>query len=301
MVLPLRVWTDEASDHATALQLAHTLDISPIGARLGGMRTPVRPGQHITLQRGQKKTQFRVIWTRQLTPSEIQAGIESLEFGKQIWDLELPQQAAAGSGSATENASAPQPSTPEPAPAHKVRPAGPPPLRARWILGFAMLVVAGLLGMFVLHQFLSRSSKVTVDVPTPNPPTMGELASMTPMPARLIPSASADTVSAARLRVAEAPRGHVAYPAAPDASMKGKVNLKVVIGTDGSVKRVFLLSGEQLLAQAAEPAVKQWRYSQHQRDGQPVEAETSVSVSFLGNDAVSLRFPRETGNTVSIN
>ena len=79
MVLPCRVWLDEQENtEASPLQLAHTLDISPIGGRLGGLRTPVEVGQTITLQRGQKKTHVRVIWTKQLAPMEIQAGFETL-------------------------------------------------------------------------------------------------------------------------------------------------------------------------------------------------------------------------------
>ena len=82
MVLPLRVWLDQQKSLVAEQQLAHTLDISPIGGRLGGLRTPVEPGQVILLQHGQKKSQFRVIWSRELEPREIHAGVESMESGK---------------------------------------------------------------------------------------------------------------------------------------------------------------------------------------------------------------------------
>jgi len=52
MVLPLRVWPGNETDHSAAAQLAHTLDISPIGGRLGGLHNPLQTGQTITLQRG---------------------------------------------------------------------------------------------------------------------------------------------------------------------------------------------------------------------------------------------------------
>ena len=107
MVLPCRVWLDEQENtEASPLQLAHTLDISPIGGRLGGLRTPVEVGQTLTLQRGQKKTHVRVIWTKQLAPTEIQAGFETLEFGKKIWDVDLPQDAEALEATQHEEANA---------------------------------------------------------------------------------------------------------------------------------------------------------------------------------------------------
>jgi hypothetical protein len=98
MVLPLRVWLDGMHADDAALHLAHTLDISPIGGRLGGLRTPVHPGQTLLLQRGQQKTRFRVVWTKQVAANEIQAGIEAMESGKKIWDVELPEPAAGTNG-----------------------------------------------------------------------------------------------------------------------------------------------------------------------------------------------------------
>src|ERR1700680_2540668 len=73
MVLPVKVSIDKAT------HLAHTLDITPRGARLGALRTQLKPGTIITLQRGTKKAEFRVEWIKQLGPNELQAGIESLE------------------------------------------------------------------------------------------------------------------------------------------------------------------------------------------------------------------------------
>jgi protein TonB len=127
---------------------------------------------------------------------------------------------------------------------------------------------------------------------TPKVPTAEELAAMTPAPRKILPLVARATEVDSRLKVAEAPQGHVAYPVAPDATAKGKVDLKVVIAADGRVKQIQLRSGKQLLAQAATQAIKMWRYSQHVINGEPVEAETNVTVSFLGEDAVSLHFPK---------
>jgi len=48
---------------------------------------------------------------------------------------------------------------------------------------------------------------------------------------------------------------------------------------------------ERALASAAVRAVRQWRYAPPQVDGHTVEAETHVTISFLGDDAVSIILP----------
>src|ERR1017187_4010439 len=90
MVLPLRVWLDEEAGETLSMQWIHTIDISQIGCRLGGLRTSLSPGQTIALQRGQQKASFRVIWSRHLEAEEYQAGIEAIDYGKNIWARELP-------------------------------------------------------------------------------------------------------------------------------------------------------------------------------------------------------------------
>jgi hypothetical protein len=90
MVLPLRVWLDEGAGETLPMQWIHTIDISQVGCRLGGLRTSLSPGQTIALQRGQQKASFRVIWSKHLEAEEHQAGIEALDYGRNIWAKELP-------------------------------------------------------------------------------------------------------------------------------------------------------------------------------------------------------------------
>jgi hypothetical protein len=97
VVLPVRLSRSQA-DGLAAGQLAHTIDITDTGARVGGLRTPIEPGQMITLQRGQAKARFRVIWTKQLGPSELQAGVECAEPNKTIWEFDLDDQNESGDG-----------------------------------------------------------------------------------------------------------------------------------------------------------------------------------------------------------
>jgi len=293
MVLPLRVWLDQQKFDASALHLAHTLDISPIGGRLGGLRVPVEPGQIIMLQHGQQKSQFRVIWSKQLAPQEIHAGIESLESGK-IWDLDLPQQPDEAAGKRLRTAKAIRSLIPMEALARAGRTASLQ-ARQRWT-AFGFLAFVIVFGMILRQERIRRPEPMTIGTatPLPLPPTEAELAAMTPKPQRVVPvrkARAADEPVPPRVEVAEAPQGWVVYPVAPEANLTGKVDLKVVIGTDGRVKQVERVSGKYLLARAAEQAVKFWRFSHHAINGDPVEAETRVSISFLSADAVSIRYP----------
>ena len=92
-------------------------------------------------------------------------------------------------------------------------------------------------------------------------------------------------------RIAEAPRSGFIYPVAPNPNLVGKVALKAVVASDGTVKEVEVLSGDRALAAAAVRAVKQWRYAPAQVGGHTVDAQTRVTISFLGDDAVSITVP----------
>jgi hypothetical protein len=83
MVLPVKVSIDKVP------HLAHTLDISPTGARLSVHGTQLQPGMIISLQRGLTKAKFRVQWIRQPGPDQQQAGIESLELQNNFWGVDL--------------------------------------------------------------------------------------------------------------------------------------------------------------------------------------------------------------------
>jgi periplasmic protein TonB len=72
------------------------------------------------------------------------------------------------------------------------------------------------------------------------------------------------------------------YPlAARVMRLSGTVNLRAIIGTDGSVREVQPLSGNALLVTAAVAAVRQWRYQPTRLSGEPVEVETYITVNFV--------------------
>jgi len=83
MVLPVKVLIDQVT------HLAHTVDITDSGARLGALRTQLKPGMIISLQRGSQKAKFQIAWIRQLAPNELQAGIESLQPQNSFWGVNL--------------------------------------------------------------------------------------------------------------------------------------------------------------------------------------------------------------------
>lgn len=71
------------------------------------------------------------------------------------------------------------------------------------------------------------------------------------------------------------------YPdTAKTARIQGTVKLYVLIGRDGAVERIRLISGHPFLVKAAMDAVKQWRYRPTYQFGAPVRVLTSVEVNF---------------------
>jgi hypothetical protein len=86
-VLPVRVRGKDASGKAFE-ELAHTLDVTPVGARLGGLRHQLKALDSLTVWFRQRKIEFRVIWTRQLEGSqEYQAGLQAILQEGENWGL----------------------------------------------------------------------------------------------------------------------------------------------------------------------------------------------------------------------
>jgi hypothetical protein len=308
MVLPLRFWADDEDGPNAGPQLAHTVDISPIGGRLGGLRNPLQTGQTITLQRGQNKFRFRVVWTEQIGRGEIRAGIESVAFERKIWGIDLPDEPATSDGSSAPNNLAiltPRHSAPsyqeptEPRPA-RFKVGQRMNLRVRWIAVAACLLLTASALIFVRFRILKNSERAaTIPMPKSAPALFVPAVSTNPRPygnVRVVFSRKEADSSPSRLQVAEAPQSHVIIPSAPDANLTGKVGMNVVIATDGRVKEIYVLSGNRILAEAAVQAVRLWRYSRHELNGEAVEAETGVSIVFHGQDAVSISFPSAPNN-----
>jgi protein TonB len=72
------------------------------------------------------------------------------------------------------------------------------------------------------------------------------------------------------------------YPAIARAMhLAGTVRLRAIIGADGGVRQVDVISGNTLLVQSAVAAVREWRYRPTMLNGEPMEVETFITVNFV--------------------
>jgi len=69
-------------------------------------------------------------------------------------------------------------------------------------------------------------------------------------------------------------------PLAKQARVQGTVRFTAIIGKDGTIQNLQLISGHPLLVAAAEEAVKQWQYKPTLLNGEPVEVVTQIDVNF---------------------
>ena len=91
MVLPVRILGKDSANNPV-YELAHTLDITPNGARLGAIHHELKTGDKLTLQYRQRRIKFRVVWVKSLAgTSEYQVGLEAIGSTGENWGLELPE------------------------------------------------------------------------------------------------------------------------------------------------------------------------------------------------------------------
>jgi protein TonB len=71
------------------------------------------------------------------------------------------------------------------------------------------------------------------------------------------------------------------YPQlAKQARIQGVVRFNAVIGKDGTIQNLTLVSGHPLLVPSAQEAVRQWLYQPTTLNGEPVEVVTQIDVNF---------------------
>jgi hypothetical protein len=84
-VLPVRVSGSDGS--GPYCDLAHTLDVTDSGIRLGFVRRELQVGSRLTIQYRQHKAEYRVIWISQLTRlKEHHVGLQAL-VPRDVWGL----------------------------------------------------------------------------------------------------------------------------------------------------------------------------------------------------------------------
>jgi TonB family protein len=109
------------------------------------------------------------------------------------------------------------------------------------------------------------------------------------------PSAAANVESAANLTTNASERVRmttdasyiVAHPVRPDypllarqMKVQGSVILQALIGRDGIIQNLRVVSGPHILASAAQDAVRQWHFKPHLEGAEPVETEAKITVNF---------------------
>lgn len=71
------------------------------------------------------------------------------------------------------------------------------------------------------------------------------------------------------------------YPeAARQRNLQGPVVLDAVVGKDGTVQELKVISGDTQLTRAATEAVRQWRFKPYQPNGTPVAFKTEITLNF---------------------
>jgi TonB family protein len=69
-------------------------------------------------------------------------------------------------------------------------------------------------------------------------------------------------------------------PLAEQMKVEGSVTLQVNIDKNGNIVSTQVLSGPEVLAAAAQEAIRHWRFRPHYKNGAPIETEARVIVNF---------------------
>ncbi len=127
------------------------------------------------------------------------------------------------------------------------------------------------------HSTVHPGSNVTkVEIPSDSNRNSAVTASLTP------PTNAAENV---RLSSATAPElqqtVETTYPVlGQHARVQGSVVLQAIVGADGTIENLRVLSGPAILSAAAQQAVRQWHFKPYIQNGQPVETKAKITVNF---------------------
>jgi protein TonB len=110
-----------------------------------------------------------------------------------------------------------------------------------------------------------------------------------------VPGATGDTQTAAkvtndaaeRMQITTSASEIVTTPVRPNypllarqMKVEGSVVLVALIGKDGLIQNLRVISGPRILAGAAEDAVRQWKFKPHIEGGEAVETQAKITVNF---------------------
>jgi TonB family protein len=135
----------------------------------------------------------------------------------------------------------------------------------------------------VVHVVLGGNSEAALGIALAGGTAAGTMTAILPAP-----SADANATPPSRIRVG----GNVQQtklvfqprptypPEAKLAHIQGVVKLNAIIGKDGAVQNLEVISGHPLLVQSALESVRQWVYQPTLLNGQPVEVMTEIDVNY---------------------
>ena len=102
-----------------------------------------------------------------------------------------------------------------------------------------------------------------------------------------VPAASPAVNASERVRLSPETEQAVTHPVTPDypllarqMKVQGSVILEALIGRDGTIQELKVVSGPAILAEAAREAVKQWRFKPYMQNGQAIETQARITVNF---------------------
>lgn len=121
---------------------------------------------------------------------------------------------------------------------------------------------------------------VKVDMQAGSPPSHGS-AAVAQAAAAGVSSAGERVVLSADARQVVTHSVEPSYPTlAKQMKVQGSVVLQALIGKEGTIQDLQILSGPQILSSAAREAVMQWRFKPYYQSGQAVETEAKITVNF---------------------
>ncbi len=113
---------------------------------------------------------------------------------------------------------------------------------------------------------------------------IGGIVSSTPVAVPKVAAASLPQKVRVSQGVAEGLLIHQVKPSYPplarQARIQGDVVMQATISKQGTIEHLTLESGHPMLAPAAIDAVRQWKYKPYFLNGEPVEVQTQITVSF---------------------
>ncbi len=127
------------------------------------------------------------------------------------------------------------------------------------------------------HRIIHSGSNVArVEIPSASNRTSAMTASMT------LPRSAAERE---RLSTGTAPELQqtivTSYPLlGQHMRVQGSVVLQAIVGADGIIENLRVLSGPAVLATAAQQAVREWRFKPYLQNGQAVETKARITVNF---------------------